>query len=102
MNSNPNAFALRVDLHTKELAGLTPSYHLGTSSVYAHPDKLPEFITQPLAILKMLSDGERVEDVGKKYRDDLYYVFVDVDVWKVFVADSYTDFLMTKGEGNEV
>lgn len=98
MKSNPNAFALRVDLNNRGLTELTPSYHLGTSSVHVHPDKLPEFITQPLAILKMLSDGERVEDVGKKYNDGMYYVFVDADMWKAFVADSYTDFLLEEGE----
>jgi hypothetical protein len=50
----------------------------------------------------MLSDGGRVENVGKKFRDNMYYVFVDVDLWKAFVADSYADFLVIEGEENEL
>jgi hypothetical protein len=46
----------------------------------------------------MLSDGEQVEHVGKKFRDSMYYVFIDVSLWKAFVADSYADFLLTEGE----
>jgi len=102
VKSNPNSFALRVAFYADDLVELTPSYHLGTSNIHIAPNKLPEFITKPIALLKMLSDGEQVEHMGKKFRDGMYYVFIDVRLWKAFVADSYADFLMTEGEENEL
>jgi len=102
VKSNPNSCALRVAFHTNYLVELTSSYHLGATNFHIAPNKLPEFITKSVALLKMLSDGGRVENVGKKFRDNMYYVFVDVDLWKAFVADSYADFLVIEGEENEL
>jgi hypothetical protein len=96
-----NSFALRVSFFEQGLVELTPSYGLGLTvspKIHTNPDKLPEFITCPIVLLKMLSNGERINKVGKKYKDNMYYVYVDSDEWSTFLKDSATDFLTTEGE----
>jgi hypothetical protein len=46
----------------------------------------------------MLSDGGRIDNVGKKYKDSMYYVYVDISPWSAFLEDSATDFLTVEGE----
>ena len=101
MIPRPSSFALRVSFFEQGLVELTPSYGLGLTvppKIHTNPDKLPEFITRPIALLKMLSDGGRIDNVGKKYKDSMYYVYVDISPWSAFLEDSATDFLTVEGE----
>lgn len=66
---------------------LTPSSKLPGEGIVVTREGLPEFITQPIAMLKMLRDGERIKFVGKRVSKDLFYVYVLVEDWLQYMDD---------------
>lgn len=91
VNDSHNTFSLRVDFYDKggdRQVTLVPSYQLEGKTYYTHEDDLPEFITKPIAVLKMLGNGERIELVGKKLNEQVFYIYVHVDTWKTFMDGS--------------
>lgn len=66
---------------------LTPSSKLPGESITVTQKELPDYITQPIALLKMLHDGERIAYVGKRIAKDLFYVYVHVDQWLQYTDD---------------
>ena len=98
INDSHNTFSLRVDFYGNDgvrLVTLIPSYQLEGKTYHTNEDKLPEFITKPISVLKMLGNGERIELVGKKLNEQVFYVYVHVDTWKTFL---WTD----QGEKSEL
>lgn len=74
------------DLQTDPVK-LTPSVMFPGESITVSQEELPEFITQPIALLKMLHGGERVDDVGKRITKNVFYVFVRVEDWVQYTDD---------------
>ena len=66
---------------------LTPSNKLSGISIIVTEEQLPKYITQPIALLKMLGNGGRIPHVGKKIAKDLFYVYVHVDQWLEYTGD---------------
>lgn len=85
----PNSFALRISLYDNGAAELTPSAQLHSGASHIPKYMMPDFITEPLAMLKMLNNGERIGSVGKRYTDRLFYVYVDADVWQNFIDKAH-------------
>lgn len=83
--SPSNSFALRVLMYDSGAAVLTPSAKLARESLTVPKHLMPRFITDQIAMLKMLDIGGRIELVGKRYTDNLFYVYVDADVWENFI-----------------
>ena len=50
--------------------------------------EVPTYITEALAILKMLNRGEKVEGLGKKQTDKTYYIYMSPNVWESLVPNS--------------
>jgi hypothetical protein len=48
-------------------------------------DKLPTFIEERLAILKMLNDFQMIPDIGKKVSKDVYHVPMSIRVWESII-----------------
>lgn len=82
-----SSFAVRVEYFNNETVCLIPSANLTGKKFFLDKDKLPEFITEPVAILSMLENYQTVDLLGKKYHGALYYVNVDVDKWTNFFND---------------
>lgn len=66
---------------------LTPSSKLPGKSITVTQEELPDYITQPIAMLKMLRDRERIPSIGKKIARDLFYVLVRVEDWLQYTDD---------------
>lgn len=66
---------------------LTPSGMLSGESITVIREELPDYITQPIALLKMLDEGEQIDDVGKRITRDLFYVRVRVKDWVQYKDD---------------
>lgn len=66
---------------------LTPSSKLPGVSITVTQEELPDYITQPIALLKMLCDGERIAHVGKRIAKDLFYAYVRVEDWLQYTDD---------------
>lgn len=74
------------DLQTDPVR-LTPSGMLPGESITVIREELPDYITQPIALLKMLDEGEQIDRVGKRITRDLFYVRVRVEDWLQYTDD---------------
>ena len=77
---------LRVEF-TEEEVLLTPSIVLPGKSIMVTREELPVFITEPIALLKMLTDREKVKEIGTRISSGVFYVHVHVDQWLPYWDD---------------
>lgn len=84
MTDYTDVFDVAGDRHIVEL---TPSAMFPGESITVSQEELPDYITQPIALLKMLRDGERIDGVGKRITRNVFYVFVRVEDWLQYTDD---------------
>jgi hypothetical protein len=78
-------FTLRVWISPDEsIAVLTPSSKLSGKVTTIGLEELPDFVTQSIALLKMLPDNGRIEDLGKRIDQSTFYLFIHSESWDAF------------------
>lgn len=47
-------------------------------------EELPQVVAEKIVLLKMLNNFQRLEGIGKKYNDTMFYVFITPNQWQQF------------------